>query len=106
MADLRHRLRELDSVTPPDLWDEIRSGTPRAEKAPVARRIGVAAVALLVFAGGLYVVAREFGGHHLWVGPLLISRPHHPVQVSAVSMDGYLPSAVWLPGNVVQPGGP
>ena len=42
MGDLRDRLRALDSVTPPDQWEEIRSGAPRnlGRRPSIGRRTG------------------------------------------------------------------
>jgi hypothetical protein len=117
MGDLRERLRALDSVTPPDQWEEIRSGTPRILYGgpSIGRRVAVAAAALLIFGGGLTLAALAFMGPNLRTG---LIRPGptgrasgqspvpspKPIEVSAVSKDGMLRCTVRLPSDVVAPG--
>ncbi|MGH2725316.1 MAG: hypothetical protein ACRDI0_13875 [Actinomycetota bacterium] len=64
MSDLRRRLRDIEGYSPPDLWENIASGGPRAltgEPGP-ARKPVVVVLALAMALAGLILVMRAFGG--------------------------------------------
>lgn len=78
MADLRERFQDLDHLAVPDLRSEIRGRRPsRSPPGPSWRRLGAAAVALVVAAGGLALAGRAFLG----------DQRDHPLRAGA-----YLPS--------------
>jgi hypothetical protein len=60
MPDLEARFRIVREVPPPDLWPDIESREPRPRSDSPWRRLGVAALAVAVAAGGLVVVVRAF----------------------------------------------
>ncbi|MGH2673919.1 MAG: hypothetical protein ACRDH1_00660 [Actinomycetota bacterium] len=60
MPDLEARFRIVREVPPPDLWPDIQSREPRPRSEPPWRRLGVAALAVAVAAGGLVLVIRAF----------------------------------------------
>ncbi|MGH2675921.1 MAG: hypothetical protein ACRDKA_00005 [Actinomycetota bacterium] len=63
MTELRERFRGLDQIPVPDLRPEIRERRPsRSPPGPPWRRLGAAAAALLVAAGGLALAGRAFLG--------------------------------------------
>lgn len=64
MSDLDDRLRDLDHVRAPDVWEDARTRTPGPAPADGSpwRRIGVAALALLVAVGAIVFAARAFLG--------------------------------------------
>ena len=100
MDDLGERLEILDDVPVPDLLPAIRTGHPSMPNEPSwPRRLAVAGLALLVAAGGFYVVLRAFGNH-----PARPANGGHPLEVSATTTDGSLQCFARLPSSVVQPG--
>jgi Tol biopolymer transport system component len=62
--DIKSRLRDIEGYSPPDLWEEIRSGGPRVPKTDYGpgRRPVVVALTLLLALGAVVLVARAFGG--------------------------------------------
>jgi DNA-binding beta-propeller fold protein YncE len=62
MPDLEARFRIVRELPPPDLWPDIESREPRPRSEPPWRRLGVAALAVTVAAGGLVVAIRAFTG--------------------------------------------
>jgi DNA-binding beta-propeller fold protein YncE len=63
MTDLDDRFRRLERMTGPDLWPDIEGRVPRSMPDPgPGRKIVVAAVAMLLAAGGAAVAIRAFVG--------------------------------------------
>jgi hypothetical protein len=64
MDELKERLRHVDHLSPPDMWEDARSRTPRAmqlgDGAGAGRRVIVAFVAFAIFAAALVGVWRGF----------------------------------------------
>jgi streptogramin lyase len=83
MADLETRFRGLDRVRGPDLWGDIEAREARPmPDGGTGRRVAVAAVALILAAGGAVLVARAFLG-----GDRVVERPVHPAESPAAPVD-------------------
>lgn len=76
MPDLETRFRGLGRVRGPDLWPDIESREPRPmTDGGTGRRVAVAAIALVLAAGGAVLVARAFLG-----GDRAVERPVRPAE--------------------------
>ena len=63
MTDLDDRFRRLERMTGPDLWPDIEGRVPRSMPDPgPGRKVAVAAIAMLLAAGGAAVAIRAFAG--------------------------------------------
>lgn len=83
MPDLETRFRGLDRVPGPDLWPDIETREPRPmPDGGTGRRVAVAAVALVLAAGGAVVAARAFLG-----GDRAVERPVRPAELPPAPVD-------------------
>lgn len=83
MPDLGAKFRGLDRVRGPDLWGDIQAREPRPmADGGTGRRVAVAAVALVLAAGGAVLVARAFLG-----GDRAAERPVRPAESPAAPVD-------------------
>lgn len=83
MPDLDMRFRGLDRVHGPDLWGDIEAREPRPmPDGGTGRRVAVAAVALILAAGGAVLVARAFLG-----GDRAVERPVRPAESPPAPVD-------------------
>lgn len=81
MTDLDERFRRLERMTGPDLWPDIEGRVPRSMQDPGSgRRMAVAAVAMLLAAGGAAVAIRAFVGREA-------ARPARPAATPAPPVD-------------------
>ena len=61
MTDIDRRLRQVDHISPPDLWDQIEGRHPRQTPPPGGRsRVVTVALALALAATGIFFVTRAF----------------------------------------------
>jgi DNA-binding beta-propeller fold protein YncE len=81
MSDLDERFRRLERMTGPDLWPDIEGRVPRSMPDPgPGRKMAVAAVAMLLAAGGAAVAIRAFVGREA-------ARPARPAAAPAPPVD-------------------
>ena len=101
MPDINRRLSSLDLLSPPDLWDDIRTRRPRGPRPErPMRRIVVAVLALVVSAAAVAFAVRAFvrTSPDLSVGPSLPVHLHANGDIAFIG--GEQPGGVFVPSNV------
>jgi hypothetical protein len=110
MDRLSNRLRSLDEVATPDLWDEIRRRPPKAEPPtpPRGQRALAAVVALVAALGGLVFAVRAFRTGSPPTPepntPQKVQRVDPVTRVAVTDHDGQVSCEVMLSSGLLTPG--
>lgn len=97
MDEVKRLIRQVDVVGSPDLWSDIETRRPRPpEPGPgPGRRVVVAVMALLLSAGGTWLLVRSFGATGSSLPPATRATPATPHLAAEIAMpDGLVPSSV------------